>query len=113
MTCSMANRRTKITFPVFNGYTVHVICARDVAATGRRLKEDLSDAEAGFITHPERAGRGWLVFGKDPAPDCVAHEAFHAVTDLFRYTGVGPDEEAFAYHLDYLVGRIHKFLRAK
>jgi hypothetical protein len=26
---------------------------------------------------------------------------------------VGNDEEAFAYHLDFLVGRIHKFLKGK
>lgn len=106
----MANRRTRITFPVFNGYEVRVICARDVAATARRLKEDLADAEAGLITHKHLPGKGWLVFGLKPGPDTVAHEASHVIADLFRFAGVKRDEEAFAYHLDYLVGRIHKFL---
>lgn len=106
----MANRRTRITFPVFNGYTCIVICARNVAATARRLQEDLSDAEAGFITHEARPGIGWLVFAERPSPGTIAHEASHVIAALFAYAGVGADEEAFAYHLDYLVGRIHKFV---
>jgi hypothetical protein len=107
------NRHTRVVFPVFNGYEVRVICARDVAATGKRLREGdaLADAEAGFVTRPERPGVGWLVFGLRPSPGTVAHECSHAVKALFDYVGAGPDEEATAYHLDYLVGRVSKFLK--
>lgn len=109
----MANRRTKISFPVFNGYEVRVIQARNVASTAHRLREDLSNAEAGFITKDDRPGVGWLVLGPEPCPGTIAHEASHVVRALFAFAGVGNDEEAFAYHLDFLVGRIHKFLKGK
>jgi len=109
----MANRRTRISFPIFNDYEVRVVCSHNLAATGRRLgeKDSLVNAEAGFIVRPEQPGVGWLVFGRNPMPDTVAHEAFHAVKALFKYAGAAPEEESFAYHLDFLVGRIHRFLK--
>jgi hypothetical protein len=111
----MANRRTRITFPVFNGYEVRVIQARDVAATGRRLREELIDAEAAFITKEEEGqyGIGWLVLGLNPKPEIVAHECSHAIAALLKYAGAVADEEVFAYHLGYLVGRVHKFLNRR
>lgn len=109
----MSNRRTSVRFPVFNNYVLHVLFARSVAATGKRLKEDLTDAEAAFVSKENRPGVGWLVFGQHPTPDVVVHEAYHAITHLLTHVGVGRDEETFAYHLDFLVGRIHKFLSKK
>lgn len=112
----MANRRTKITFPVFNNYEIRVIQARDVAATGRRLREQLHDAEAAFVTKDEEGqhGMGWLIFGLNPTPEIVAHECSHAIMHLMNYAGVKqPEEEVFAYHLGYLAGRVHKFLKGK
>lgn len=107
----MANRKTRVTFPVFNGYEVRVICAADIRATGRRLGSDLSGADAGFIEHDHTPGTGWLVLGDNPTPGVIAHEATHAVRALFTFAGVkATDEEAFAYHLEYLVSRIHKFM---
>ena len=109
----MKNRRTVIKFPVFNNYEVRVIHARNVAATGRRLKEKLDDAEAAFITKEEdgKYGIGWLVLGPNPQPDVISHECVHAITALLKYAGAQADEEVFAYHLGYLAGRVHKFLR--
>lgn len=106
----MINRSTKVLFPVFNGYEVRLILSRDVAATGRRLKEDLTDAHAAYITKDDKPGTGWLVLGPDHTPGIIAHEASHAIRDLFKFAGVGTDEEAFAYHLDFLVTRVHKFI---
>jgi len=54
---------------------------------------------------------GYLVLPLNPDEGTIAHEASHAVEELFNFTGVSRDEENFAYHLDYLVGRIHKFLK--
>lgn len=109
-TCLKGNRRTRVTFPVFNGYQVRVILARDVRRTCRRLREKVEDAEAAFLTRPERPGVGWIVLGPTPDAGTIAHEASHAVQELFRYAGARRDEEVFAYHLDYLVRRIHGFV---
>jgi hypothetical protein len=104
------NRRTKITFPVF-GYTMIVILANNLVKTGKHLKVDLSDARAAFVTDPTQPEKGWLVFGADPDENTVAHEASHAIRTMLRTAGAKCDDEIFAYHLDHLVWRIHKFLK--
>ncbi len=107
----MRNKQTRVCFPVFNGFEVRVILSRDVPATCRKLRERVDNAEAVFVTRPERPGVGWLVFPTTPDEGTIAHEASHAVQELFRWAGARRDEETFAYHLDFLVGRIHKFLK--
>lgn len=106
----MTNRATDITFPVFTGFKLRVILSRNMIGTGHRLGTDLSGCAGAFIKYPDNPGRGWLVFDAKPDAATIAHEASHAVRELFRHAGVRNDDEAFAYHLDYLVGRIHKFI---
>jgi hypothetical protein len=105
------NRRTRIVFPVFNGYEVRVIVSRDVKATGRRLDADLAGCAAAFLTTADKPKLGWIVFGDKPDEATIAHEASHAVRAIMRYAGARVEDEVFAYHLDYLVGKIHKFLK--
>jgi hypothetical protein len=107
----MPNPATTIRFPVFHGFTVHVILAKDVARTAKRLKSDLSGAAAGYITKENHPFVGWIVLGPDIDTGIIAHESAHAVFDLFKQTGAGIDEEAFAYHLGYLVERIYNFVQ--
>jgi len=104
------NKSTDIRFPVFNGYVVRVILARSVQATGRRLHTDLTDAMAAFISDSTKPKIGWLILGPAPDEATVAHESSHAVRHMLKVHGARNDDETFAYHLDYLVGRIHKFL---
>lgn len=102
------NRRSLVRFPVFNDYRVHVILARDVQATARKLHADDGPCVAFFLPGEKQ---GWLVLGpKARDADTVSHEASHAVRELLRFHGAKNDEETFAYHLGFLVGRIHKFL---
>lgn len=109
----MRNRRAKIVFPIFSGYEVRVIFARDVAATAKRLgeKEDLSGAEAALVYFDHSPLVSWLVFPLKPCPDTIAHECSHAIRQMFAAVGVGNDDEAFAYHLGHLAGRVHNFLK--
>jgi hypothetical protein len=104
------NRRTRVAFHVFSGYEIRVILARDVAATGRRLNADLTGARGGHLVKPG-SPEAWIVLGTDPDESTVAHEAAHAVRAMLRYVGVRVDDEVFAYHLDFLVGRIHSFIK--
>jgi hypothetical protein len=106
------NRSTKILFPIFAGYEVRLIVTRDIIATARRLKEpDLIGAHAGYATRDDTPGVGWLVLQPDAGPDLVSHEASHAIRALAKFLGTEFDEETFAYHLGFLVGRIHRFLK--
>lgn len=107
---SKRNRRTRIVFPVFKEYAVTVIQARDIVATGRRLHEDLTDCEAVSLTWPGQVG-AYIILGPDAAESIVAHEASHVVRWMLAFAGARNDDEIFAYHLDFLVGRIHKFLK--
>jgi hypothetical protein len=107
----MKNRTTKVKFPVFNGYEVRVILSHDVRATSRRLGAGSDPCVACFIKGGEGDRHGWLVLAQDPDEGTIAHEASHAVQELFRWAGARRDEETYAYHLDYLVGRIHKFVK--
>lgn len=108
----MTNRRTKVLFPVFNGYEVRVILSQDVKATGRRLNTDLEHAVAALVTNADKPKVSWLVLGPTGRdPGTIAHESAHAIKALFTCAGVRMDEETFAYHLDFLVGRIHKFVQ--
>ena len=104
------NRRTKITFPVF-GYTMVVVLAKNLMRTGKRLKVDLSDARAAFVTDPTQPKKGWIIFGEEPDENTLAHESSHAIRTMLRMAGARCDDEVFAYHLDHLVLRIHKFLK--
>lgn len=105
------NRRTSIAFPVFRDYTVHVILSHDMKATGRRLHEDLSACDGALVTYPATPRESWLVLGPDPSEDTIAHEAAHAVRAILDEAGAGVDDEVFAYHLGYLVGKIHGFIK--
>jgi hypothetical protein len=107
------NRRTTVVFPVFNGYSVRVILARNIQATGRVLRVDLSDAQAAHISDPAKPKRGWIVLGPKASEADMAHEASHAVRAMFKVMGIRSGDEIFAYHLDYLVGRIHGFIKKR
>lgn len=108
----MRNRATTVRFAVFSDYSVRVILSSDLERTGRRLGADCRGCEAAFIT-AKQEGRGWMVFSRKPDAATIAHESSHAIRALFRFAGAKADDEAFAYHLDYLVGRIHKFIERK
>lgn len=104
----MKNRRTVIKFPVFNDYQVVVILSKDTKKTCRALKADDGFCIACVIPGHRKS---YLVLGPNGRDaDTVSHEASHVIEALFKWTGVKRDEEAFAYHLGYLTGRIHKFL---
>jgi hypothetical protein len=109
----MSNRRVVVRFPIYYSCTVHVIQSRDVVATGRRLGADLSNARAAFVSYPDQPKTGWIVLGPDVDEGTIAHEASHAIRALFACVGARTDNENFAYHLDYLVGRIHRFIKRK
>jgi hypothetical protein len=107
------NKRTDVRFPVF-GYTVRVIVARSIQRSGAKLGADLSGALAGFIYPGEdNPKRSWIVLPLDADEATVAHEASHAVRAMLNFAGARTDNETFAYHLDFLVGRIHKFLKGR
>lgn len=109
----MRNRTTDVRFPIFAGQKVRVIFSHNIARTGARLRQDLRGCDAAFVWDADKPGVSWIVFGPNPDEATVCHEASHAVRAILRHIGARNDDETFAYHLDYLVGRIHKFLKRR
>lgn len=105
----MPNSQTTIRFGVYD-YEVRVIMSRDIVATGRRLRTPLTGCIAAYITDPSDPLRGWMVLGPASGPGTIAHESAHAVRAMFEAVGAEIDDEMFAYHLGFLVTRIHKFM---
>lgn len=116
----MANRRTTVRFPVFNGFSIIVILSQNAPLTSSRLRvrrmegDDMDEHEAAaFIYDDDNPARCWLVFSvNDIDEGLVAHECLHAVQHMLRYVRVRvDDEELNAYHQGYLVNQIHKLLK--
>lgn len=104
------NRSTIITFPVFPHHKLTVIHAKSVKETGKRLGADLSECKAAFVWDMEDSYKSWMVLGVDADENTIAHESCHAIRHMLKESGVRIDNEVFAYHLGYLVEKVHKFL---
>lgn len=103
-----------VRFTALNGHKIRVILARNVRRTGIRLDADLDDQTVAAYVEKENGDhvRRTLVFGPDGRDaSTIAHEAAHAIRAMLKHRGVRNDDEVFAHHLGYLVGRLHKFLK--
>ena len=103
-------------FPALNHYIVHVEISNDFVETGKRLHiDELTEDEGnaqGLSVHRAGESFSFLLLSPKPTPGVIAHEAYHCVCRMFNYLGIN-DEEATAYHLDYLIDSIHRWLRNK
>lgn len=96
-----------IDFVVF-GHTVGVIFATDIRkAMMERHGEKLDDANAATFCYTSKA-RSELFFPFNAKIRTIAHEAVHAIWNLFDYHGMKRSNEGMAYHIGYLVGEILK-----
>ena len=117
----MANRRTKVTFPVFSGFPIIIILSDNPQRTSRALRmyrkplveQDVDENEmAAFLSDDHNPLRCWLIFDiKYVDPGTIAHECSHAVWHMLKTVGVVPDDEVHAYHTGYLVNKVHKFMK--
>ena len=107
----MTFRKTKIVFPVFNGFQVRVILSSNVENTARALHSSAEDCDAVCITEETKPGMCWLVFEVTPPVDVIAHEAYHAVVAMLQWAGAKREEEVVAHHVGYLAGKIYDFVK--
>lgn len=73
---------------------------------------DCKNQEGHFACYPPT--KNGLLWFKDPLPDVVAHEAFHATMYAFSCAGLKniteETEEVFAYYLQWLTREILKYV---
>lgn len=109
----MKNQNLKIVveFPVFSGFTVVVERASDIEIAISQypqmahMAKDNDDADA--VTLFDGAHTCYIFLKPAADPGAIAHEAWHAVLRMLTTMGVEGDNEVVAYHLGYLVNKIH------
>lgn len=104
--------RKNIQFEAMSGYVVHIIFSDDIVAscTKRYGSCKSRDTAMAFVRNSTVDGRTQMFFPMNANEGTIAHEAWHVIFSMFDWCGVREfDNEFTAYHLGYLVERIHKF----
>jgi len=104
------NGESTIEFVDFHafGHRVGVIFTTDVAKTVKTRLNRTTCADTVAICFPDpHHAKSLLIFNYEANVGTLVHECFHAVWNLFKYHGVKFSDEAVAYHLDYIVKRVH------
>lgn len=111
-------RERLYSFPVFSNYYVRIVISEDIVASrtlrNRRIGEVYDGLPAlGLHSWPSTGGgEAWLFFPSSAKMSTVAHECLHCVHRMMRWIGADYDNEVYAYHLGYLVGKAHEQLTA-
>lgn len=114
----MKERKTKIVFPVFGDYTIHVVVSDDVCESRKKRDGYFGESFEGTaralhsysLTRPAES---WLFLHGLAKPGSIAHESWHAVYRMMDWAGARIENEIVAYHLDYLVDKVWKHVRPK
>jgi hypothetical protein len=107
-------RGRELSFPVLCNYHVEIIVTPDVCGSARARATEMrgfvkySDSDALAIGNG--AGRSWMLFQYSATPGDIAHEAYHVVSQIYRYIGQELDDEMAAYHLGYIVDAANELL---
>jgi hypothetical protein len=99
----------QIHFPVFD-YSVYIIVSENIwEARHKRVKklgleeEDESRFIRAMHCCAKKLPDSYIFMTPDITPGQFAHECSHAIARLFEWTGMKFEDEAFAYHLGYLI----------
>jgi hypothetical protein len=106
----MKTFRHKLRFPVFGNYPVKIVFCDDIHKEAKRAKHVLPSDDGSEEAYTAINSSGCTcVFNHTPDAETVAHEAYHAIVALLKFSGASAEEELVAYHLGYLVSRITKW----
>ena len=112
---NLTEKVLKLKFEVFDNFTIQVVYTTDIVNTVERisnsygLNESVGPSCCGcHISIPTR-NFSFIIVPYKGDVNSIVHESYHAVCNLFKYVGAKHEEELFAYHLDYIVGRILKY----
>lgn len=113
----MKYKETIIRFPVMGDYVVHIEVTTDLIKSTARHEEtkniDVAEDYGALAFHIKNEGRSFIFFPYNANPGMIAHECWHVVRQIMRWTGIDIDSETVAYHLGYLVEQTTKFVRGR
>jgi hypothetical protein len=101
-------------FPVFN-YDVLFIETTNIELAAQHLNLSpmkLPDAQAATWTSND-GNRAYIFVHPKELVNVIVHECWHVINHMFKNRGMDFEEEAVAYHLDYLVLEALKFFQGK
>jgi hypothetical protein len=104
----MRQHSHKIQFPIFSGYQIRVTFTSDIeAAVTKEMGGDWPSDSAAYTVQGPHGSH--IILSHTATAEDIAHEAFHAIWALMKWTGAELEEEVVAYHLGHVVGRIVKW----
>ena len=107
---------TRIEFPVFH-YTVYVEIASDfkkALRSHKRTKNVPSEPGVRWISvHEAHEGFSFIFLKPDATTGEIAHESYHVVRRILEFIGADEESEVVAYHLEYMVDKITRFIRKR
>jgi hypothetical protein len=113
----MRSKHTIIDFPVFSGYVVHVEVTSDLKKSMSQYSQtknvSLDGNERGMSIHCVNESFSFIFLHYNCSVNEEVHECWHVVRRMMNHLGVGLDSETVAYHLGYLTGKVHKFVRGE
>lgn len=110
-------KETKIVFPVFSDYTVHVEVTTDMAKSAKRHTEtekvEVVENMGAMAVHVSDEPQSFVFLPYNATPGAIAHESWHVIRNMMKWAGIELDSETCAYHLGYLVQKVYKFVRGR
>jgi hypothetical protein len=106
-------RITHIEFPVLSKYTVMVNVSKDIKKSILEFPGSDGECKDGVeaMTFAQDEPLSIIFLTPSVSVGTIAHEAWHAVEAMMKFTGAEIESEMVAYHLGYLVDKIFKFVR--
>lgn len=105
-------------FPVLSEYRVIIVLTDDIPASVMYLADrdffnvpehqQLTDCLACHL-HPGNRGHSYIVLKPKAHAGAIAHETWHMIYNLMKFTGIELEDEFIAYHLGYAVQQIVQF----
>ena len=104
--------KKRIDFPVFE-YYVLVIETNNFDRAAKKLGFEETPRETSIaFTRTANNGSHSAIFVSVEAPiGHIVHESWHAIHHMLTFRGAELEEENVAYHLEFLVSKITRFVR--
>ncbi len=118
MSDRLIEKKLKIAFPVF-GYKLNVVITNSIDISRNKINSKVGVAKSNFEdcvglhSHKETEPEAFIFITPFSTPGTIAHESSHAVYRMFEFYGLDFDDENFAYHLGFIVDKIHCLIRNK
>ena len=109
-------RSCAVNFPVFSNYEMRVSVTSDfrkaLNANPQTKKVETDDSDMAFCVHIADQAVTYIFLKPDADLGTIAHECWHAVREMMKFVGAD-DNETVAYHLGYLVKKVHKLVHRR